>query len=117
MIYVMCEYYKLTGDSRFLARIPEAIAYLESQALPESGIKRFSRPFSANGGNILVPRFVCPDTGKPQYVHRRSSNFFNGEYFVDQDMSNPYKKYPDEDFVHSGNEVYQLLRQSKKMNN
>ena len=93
MIYLMLDYYKLTGDKRFLARIPEAIAFLESQALPESEIRRFGRPFRGDGGNILVPRFICPDTGKPQYVHRRGSNYFNGEYYVDQDIANTVGHY------------------------
>ena len=93
MIYLMLDYYKLTGDNRFLARIPEAIAFLESQALPESEIKRFGRPFNGAGGNILVPRFICPDTGKPQYVHRRGSNFHNGAYFYNQDIANTIGHY------------------------
>ena len=92
MIRVMTDYYKLTGETKFLARIPEAIAYLESQALPESEIQRFGRP-SRDPEAILVPRFVCPDTGKPYYVHRRGSNYYNGEYFFDHDISNTVGHY------------------------
>jgi len=92
MINGMINYYKLTGDTKFLARIPEAIAFLESQKLPESEVVRFGRPNRDNTA-ILVPRFICPDTGKPQYVHRRGSNFYNGEYFVDQDISNTVGHY------------------------
>ena len=93
MIRAMINYYQLTGETKFLARIPEAIAFLESQALPESEIKRFGRPFNENSGNILVPRFICPDTGKPQYVHRSGSNYFNGKYFYDQDISGTIGHY------------------------
>ena len=93
LIQVMLGYYKLTGDAKFLARIPDAIAFLESQALPESEITRFGRPFRGDVGNMLVPRFICPDTGNPQYVHRRGSNYYNGEYFIDQDISNTVGHY------------------------
>ena len=98
MIRVMIDYYKLTGDNKFLARIPEAIAFLESQALPESEVKRFGRPVRDTEA-ILVPRFICPDTGLPQYVHRRGSNYYNGEYFVNQDISNTIGHYSSASWV------------------
>ena len=98
MIRGMIEYYKLTGDTKFLARIPEAIAFLESQALPESEVRRFGRS-NRDSEAILVPRFICPDTGLPQYVHRRGSNYYNGEYFVDQDISNTVGHYSSASWV------------------
>ncbi|HEX8585395.1 MAG TPA: pectate lyase [Allosphingosinicella sp.] len=64
-------FYRMTGDRRFLARIPEAIAWLESVRLPEP---RQGRNF---------PTFVEIGTNKPIYVHRRGSNVVNGEYYWD----------------------------------
>ena len=103
MINGMLEYYKLTGDTKFLSRIPEAIAFLESQALPKSEILRFGRPLREEEGNILVPRFLCPETGKPLYVHRRGSNSYNGEYYYNQDISNTIGHYSSASTVNPSN--------------
>jgi hypothetical protein len=67
----LMDFYRMTGDRRFLARIPEAIAWLESVRLPEP---RQGRNF---------PTFVEFGTNKPIYVHRRGSNVVNGEYYWD----------------------------------
>ncbi len=92
MIYKMCDYYQLTGETKFLAGIPAAIKFLESQKLPDSEVARFGgRPMRE--GEILVPRFIDPDTGKPLYVHRKGSNVKNGYYYTDQDISNTIRHY------------------------
>ncbi len=67
----LMSFYRLTGDSRFLARIPEALAWLESVRLPEP---RQGRAF---------PTFVEIGTNRPIYVHRRGSNVVNGQYYWD----------------------------------
>ena len=67
----LMEYYRLTGDRRFLARIPEALAWLESVRLPD-GIGPRDRRF---------PTFVEIGTNRPLYVHRRGSNVVNGHYY------------------------------------
>ena len=61
----MCIRDRLTADTRFLSGIPAAIRFLESMKLPESDVKKWKRQ-STNPEAILVPRFVDPDTGKPQ---------------------------------------------------
>lgn len=92
MIYQMLEYYRLTGESKFLTGIPAAIEFLESMKLPESESHRYGR--QARGQyDAFVPRFVDPDTGKPLYVHRRGSNVANGRYFIDQDITNTISHY------------------------
>ena len=68
----LMEYYRLTGDRRFLARIPEALDWLESVRLPD-GIGPRDRRF---------PTFVEIGTNRPLYVHRRGSNVVNGRYYV-----------------------------------
>jgi PelA/Pel-15E family pectate lyase len=67
----LMSFYRMTGDRRFLARIPEALAWLESVRLPEP---RNGRAF---------PTFVELGTNRPIYVHRRGSNVVNGEYYWD----------------------------------
>jgi PelA/Pel-15E family pectate lyase len=64
-------FYRMTGDTRFLARIPEALDWLESVRLPEP---RQGRAF---------PTFVEIGTNRAIYVHRRGSNVVNGEYYWD----------------------------------
>lgn len=92
MIYKMCDYYKLTGETKFLSGIPAAIRFLESVRLPDSEVARFGRrPLQA--GEILVPRFIDPDSGKPLYVHRKGSNVWNGTYYTNQDISHTIVHY------------------------
>jgi PelA/Pel-15E family pectate lyase len=67
----MMDFYRMTGDTRFLARIPEAIDWLESVRLPEPNKGRSH------------PTFVEIGSNRPIYVHRRGSNVVNGEYYWD----------------------------------
>ena len=79
MIRTMIEYYKLTGDKSFLKGIPDAIAFIEHQELPRELASQVRRA-PMEDDEILVPRFINPDNGRPLYVHRRGSNVENGEY-------------------------------------
>src|SRR5574344_620636 len=72
MIQKMEDYYRLTGDTKFLSGIPAAIAFLESMKLPESEVKRFGHR-TPGPDEILVPRFIQPETGTPLYVHRKGT--------------------------------------------
>jgi PelA/Pel-15E family pectate lyase len=67
----LMNFYRMTGETRFLARIPEALAWLESVRLPQP---RNGRSF---------PTFVELGTNRAIYVHRRGSNVVNGEYYWD----------------------------------
>lgn len=69
----LIRFYRLTGDKRFLARVPEALDWLDRVALP---------PALATA-NRSHPTFIEPDTGRPLYVHRTGSNVVNGRYFAD----------------------------------
>ena len=82
MSRLMIQYYQMTGDKSFLKGIPNAITFLEGQKLPDEWapvVRR--RPLGE--GEILTPRFINPDDGKPMYVHRKGSNVKNGEYYTD----------------------------------
>jgi PelA/Pel-15E family pectate lyase len=71
------DFYELTGDPKYLARLGEALDWLESiKVTPE--IQK-GRPY---------PTFTEIGTGKPLYIHRKGSNVVNGEYYNDQ---NPEK--------------------------
>lgn len=72
----LMDYYELTGDVKYLARIPEALDWLARIKLPDSVMP----------GKPRWPTFIEVGTGKPLYVHRRGSNVVNGRYYFD---SNP----------------------------
>jgi len=71
----LLDFYRLTGNRKFLARIPEAIDWLASVQLPKDEARK--------GRNF--PTFVEIGTNRPLYVHRRGSNIVNGAYYVDYD--------------------------------
>lgn len=78
----MMDFYELTGDPKFLARLPEALDWLDKVKLPA----------------VLDPRgdhptFLEPGTDRPLYVHRTGSNVVNGRYFVNDDPKRTIQHY------------------------
>jgi PelA/Pel-15E family pectate lyase len=69
----LMSFYELTGDTKFLARVPEALNWLDRVKLPPAQVR--------NGRTH--PTFIELGTNRPLYVHRRGSNVVNGEYYVD----------------------------------
>lgn len=92
MIRTMVEYYKMTGDKSFLKGIPDAITFLENQELPRELASKVRRT-PMEDDEILVPRFINPDNGRPMYVHRRGSNVRNGEYYTDENTESTIAHY------------------------
>ncbi|HZF95064.1 MAG TPA: pectate lyase [Allosphingosinicella sp.] len=72
-VQALMNFYRLTGETKFLARIPEALDWLESVRVP-AGQER---------GNRAYPTFIELGTNRPIYVHRRGSNVVNGQYYWD----------------------------------
>jgi len=68
----LMNFYELTGDTKFLARVPEALDWLEKVKLAKP------RP-----DGRTHPTFIELGTNRPLYVHRRGSNVENGAYYVD----------------------------------
>ncbi|KAA6321688.1 hypothetical protein EZS27_028690 [termite gut metagenome] len=104
-IYLMFTYYKLTGETKFIAGIPAALDFLESMQLPDSEKAKYGKK-SRNPDDVLLPRFINPDTGIPLYIHRKGSNVDNGYYYIDQDISNT--------LAHYGSGVYTNLKELRK---
>jgi len=75
-------FYELTGDTRYLARVPEGIDWLERVRLA-----------TPDAGGRTHPTFIELSTNRPLYVHRRGSNIANGEYYVDYDPKRPIGHY------------------------
>ncbi len=83
-IRLLIRFYRLTGETKFLARIPEALDWLESCRLPES---------MTENGRYTHPTFVEIGTNKPIFVHRQGSNVIHGEYYVNYDDANLLSHY------------------------
>ncbi len=81
---LLMRFYRLTGDTKFLARIPEAIDWLESCRLPEH---------MTEDGKYSHPTFVEVGTNKPIFVHRKGSNVVHGWYYYDYDDTNLLSHY------------------------
>jgi hypothetical protein len=86
MIEVMQNFYKFTGETKFLNGIPMAIDFLESLELTDEQIALSGRPKSST--SIMVPRNVDPVTGIPTYTHRRGGNIADGRYFHNENLEN-----------------------------
>jgi hypothetical protein len=71
----LLRFYRWTGEPRFLARVPEALAWLESCRLP---------PLPAGDGREF-PTFVEIGSNRSLFLHRTGSNAVNGRYFADRD--------------------------------
>ena len=82
-IMQLIKFYYLTGDRKFLARIPEAIDWLESLKFEST---------SATEGRQF-PSFIELNTGRPLFTHRRGSNINNGQYYLDYTPGNMLAHY------------------------
>jgi len=82
-IALLVRFYRLTGETKFLARIPEAIDWLDKLTLP-AGVAPPGRTHAT---------FIELGTDEPLYVHREGSNVFNGRYFVNKDPKDTIAHY------------------------
>ena len=83
-VSLLMRFYRLTGETKFLARIPEAIDWLESCRLPEN---------LTDDGTYTHPTFVEVGTDRPIFVHREGSNVIHGRYYHDYSSENLLSHY------------------------
>lgn len=74
----LLNFYQITGESKYLQRIPEALAWLEATRLQRSLL-----PEWALRQNRTHATYVEIGTDRPLFAHRRGSNSYNGSYFID----------------------------------
>ncbi len=74
----MISFYYLTGDKKFLARLPEAFDWLDASRVGQD----------VQGARGTHPTFLEVGTNKPLYIHRSGSNATNGHYFADGNPQN-----------------------------
>ena len=88
-INLLIDYYTYTREEKFLARVPEAIEYLESLVLPEEIARNYPRRLQP--GQQVLPSCIEAGSNRPKYVHRRGSNAINGEYYADDVPGNQWR--------------------------
>ena len=71
-------FYRWTGDTKYLARIPDAFEFLESIRYNDAQMKQLGK--SVKPGQILCPTFVEVGTNRPLYLHNDPDH-----YWVDYD--------------------------------
>lgn len=83
-ISMMLDFYEWTGDEQYIARIPEALDWMESVRLSGDEIQMSGREF---------PTFIEIGTNRALINHRRGSNVVNGEYYQDYSVEKPIVHY------------------------
>lgn len=81
---LLLRFYQFTGDRRYIARIPDAIKWLESTRLPKEKTEDGKRTHST---------FVEVGTNKPLYAHRSGTGVADGHYWWDYDDQNLLAHY------------------------
>ncbi len=77
-IQSMMGFYRLTGDRKYLARLPEALDWLDRVKTPQNLI----------APGRTHPTFILEGSNTPVYIHRRGSNIANGQYYADENPTN-----------------------------
>ncbi|MBC7767743.1 MAG: pectate lyase [Phycisphaerales bacterium] len=80
----LLNFYEWTRDGRFIARVPEALAWLDSVRLPDAQVRVAGRHY---------PTFIELRTNRARINHRRGSNAGSGEYYWDHDPAKPITHY------------------------
>ncbi|MEZ5959131.1 MAG: pectate lyase [Hyphomonadaceae bacterium] len=80
----MMNFYEWTGDRRFIERVPEALAWLDSVRLRDDQVQVAGRHY---------PTFIEVGSNRARINHRRGSNVVNGEYYWDYNVAKPITHY------------------------
>jgi PelA/Pel-15E family pectate lyase len=80
----MMNFYEWTGERRFLERLPQALAWLDSVRLADDQVRMPGR---------FYPTFIEFRTNRAVINHRRGSNVVNGAYYQDYSPDKPIRHY------------------------
>ncbi|MCL2028016.1 MAG: pectate lyase [Bacteroidales bacterium] len=76
----LMDFYQLTGETKYLARIPEAIDWLETLGISDEHAKFYRGNQRGVPGVVVSSSYIEIGTNKPLYGQRRGSNPINGRY-------------------------------------
>lgn len=77
-IEMLLSFYRLTGDKRFLEKVPAAFEFLEMIKLDDQTVKLSGK--KVNPGDILCPTFIDPQTLEPFFLKRVGESLKEGGY-------------------------------------
>lgn len=80
----LLNFYEWTGERRFIERVPEALAWLDSVRLRDDQVQVANRHY---------PTFIEVGSNRARIVHRRGSNVVNGEYYWNYNVAKPITHY------------------------
>lgn len=86
MIGNLMLFYRWTGDSKYIARIPDAFEFLETIKYSDEDVAYWKA--NLKEGQILCPTFAEVGTNRPLYLHRA-----DGKYWVDYDRNDVITHY------------------------
>ena len=75
----LMDYYQITGETKFLSRIPEALDWVESTRLSDKDVAKYGSN-KAKDGNIVCPMYIEMGTNRGLYTYKVGSNVMNGRY-------------------------------------
>jgi len=103
---ILMKFYEYTGDRKFLARVPDAINWLENTRLPKD---------LTEGGTYTHPLFVEIGSNEPIFVHRIGANVTYGYYYYDNNHEQVIGHYFDDGRIHIDTD--ELQREYDRLNN
>jgi PelA/Pel-15E family pectate lyase len=76
----LMDYYQLTGETKYLARIPEALDWIEKLEISDDHAKLYRGGQRGAPGIVVTSSYIEIGTDRPLYSQRRGSNVANGRY-------------------------------------
>ena len=77
----LMDYYQITGETKFLSRVPEALKWVESTKLSAEDVAKYGGE-KVKDGNIVCPMYIEISTNRGMYTHKVGSNVMNGRYVL-----------------------------------
>lgn len=95
---LMMDYYRLTGEDKFMRPLPEVLDFLQAVAFSDSMLQVIAldarnERYINNPRGALCPRMLVPGSFTPLFLHRRGSHINNGTYYIDQNPHNTLWHY------------------------
>lgn len=75
----LMDFYQITGETKFLSRIPEALDWVETTRLSNEDAAKYGGE-KAKDGDVVCPMYIEIGTNRALYTHKIGSNVMNGRY-------------------------------------
>jgi hypothetical protein len=78
----MCQFFRLTGDKKYLFGMDEVLDWVDGAAMSRNG---YPGGYTGTNSHCRVQEI---ETNRPRFTHRFGSNIHNGGYYFDYDWRN-----------------------------